>query len=525
MSRLADALGAKFLYYLGEFATFVRYVPLILSLIVVEGLMLRQLGEYFGVHNLVDYDKWSLQIGSGSGFGLMLVYLHCLYIGFLLVRAYRQNDPPKFRSFLTIVPLFSLVFVFLGYGFLSSLEGFRELLTHLWFCTGMAIALVLLTACHQLGETAAGWVLNRSEATIVDKCEQWRQQKENRLDFYCGTAIFLSYFVAMILLVTWVGAQRPTWVMYVFAAPFGVIFFAAAFRCRFSLPLFAAAFRGPDWFRERVIRAIGAEQLLNRPEGVHLVLGWLFFLIAGETIVCFMSLSRLGGSPITTICAMWVGVLACYLLFRNVTIRAPFAVITVVGLLVMLGGINSYKYRFAGDLSYQKDAIIQLIAEAERDHERQKWLDDQKAQLLKTNKGLSLDANKLNQLLGPLRTQLLNQNRVVAPRANWLEGEISRPVSHGLLDIRDLKFRRYDASPRRPVERPLVLVAVSGGGLRSAAWTYCVLKMLEDELAREGIDFASHVRRVWWHGGCKLLRRQPRRDGNSHRANAVQEGT
>ena len=234
MSRLADALGAKFLYYLGEFATFVRYVPLILSLIVVEGLMLRQLGEYFGVHNLVDYDKWSLQIGSGSGFGLMLVYLHCLYIGFLLVRAYRQNDPPKFRSFLTIVPLFSLVFVFLGYGFLSSLEGFRELLTHLWFCTGMAIALVLLTACHQLGETAAGWVLNRSEATIVDKCEQWRQQKENRLDFYCGTAIFLSYFVAMILLVTWVGAQRPTWVMYVFAAPFGVIFFAAAFRCRFS---------------------------------------------------------------------------------------------------------------------------------------------------------------------------------------------------------------------------------------------------------------------------------------------------
>lgn len=41
---------------------------------------------------------------------------------------------------------------------------------------------------------------------------------------------------------------------------------------------------------------------------------------------------------------------------------------------------------------------------------------------------------------------------------------------------------------------PLVVIAVSGGGLRAAAWTFTVLRTLEERFAADGIDFTGQVR-------------------------------
>ncbi|MBI1917607.1 MAG: patatin-like phospholipase family protein [Planctomycetes bacterium] len=51
---------------------------------------------------------------------------------------------------------------------------------------------------------------------------------------------------------------------------------------------------------------------------------------------------------------------------------------------------------------------------------------------------------------------------------------------------------------------PLILIAVSGGGSRAAVWTFLVLKRLELEFAKKGIDFPSHVRMITGASGGML---------------------
>ena len=61
------------------------------------------------------------------------------------------------------------------------------------------------------------------------------------------------------------------------------------------------------------------------------------------------------------------------------------------------------------------------------------------------------------------------------------------PAARPLLLGSDLVGVRYRN------DRRIVIVSVSGGGLRSAAWTFTVLKELERRFAREGKDFPAHV--------------------------------
>ena len=55
-----------------------------------------------------------------------------------------------------------------------------------------------------------------------------------------------------------------------------------------------------------------------------------------------------------------------------------------------------------------------------------------------------------------------------------------------------------------PKEQPLVVIAVSGGGLRSAAWTFTVLRALEERFAAKGIDFPAYVRIITGASGGML---------------------
>jgi hypothetical protein len=72
-----------------------------------------------------------------------------------------------------------------------------------------------------------------------------------------------------------------------------------------------------------------------------------------------------------------------------------------------------------------------------------------------------------------------------------------------LLLPRDLKvWPVTEASKRR--DRVLVVLAVSGGGIRAAYWTFAVLKELEVAFARQGIDFPVRVRLICGASGGML---------------------
>jgi hypothetical protein len=82
----------------------------------------------------------------------------------------------------------------------------------------------------------------------------------------------------------------------------------------------------------------------------------------------------------------------------------------------------------------------------------------------------------------------------------WRELNQALPKDARLLATTSLKTWRPEGSQEQGApqgqERPLVVIAVSGGGIRAAVWTFLVLKKLELEFAEQGIDFPSHVRLI-----------------------------
>jgi hypothetical protein len=58
--------------------------------------------------------------------------------------------------------------------------------------------------------------------------------------------------------------------------------------------------------------------------------------------------------------------------------------------------------------------------------------------------------------------------------------------------------------PPSDEKSPLVLIAVSGGGLRAAVWTFLVLEQLETRFAEKGYDFPAHVRLITGASGGML---------------------
>src|SRR5207248_10410694 len=70
------------------------------------------------------------------------------------------------------------------------------------------------------------------------------------------------------------------------------------------------------------------------------------------------------------------------------------------------------------------------------------------------------------------------------------------PGGHGLLDAADLD-RPGSAGPEAGGDKgPLIVVTVSGGGIRAAVWTFVVLTELELAFADKGFDFPAHVRLI-----------------------------
>src|SRR5207249_4263356 len=78
-----------------------------------------------------------------------------------------------------------------------------------------------------------------------------------------------------------------------------------------------------------------------------------------------------------------------------------------------------------------------------------------------------------------------------------------------LLQIRRVAFRApAEAAKGAQGERkPLVVIVASGGGLRSAAWTFAMLERLEREFRKDmssAVNFPAHVRLVSGASGGML---------------------
>src|SRR5262249_8967629 len=247
-------------------------------------------------------------------------------------------------------------------------------------------------------------------------------------------------------------------------------------------------------------------------------------------------------SAVTAFAVLWIAVLAAYALIRYLLHRTLPVVALFLVLLAILGQVNPYKMRFPGlDQEYKvtEGKVVHLEELLARDLERQEklleyWqtlarkndvdatqvafqalksqMDDlarhftfgteladrpgRIAQLLPDRVEL---VKKLNEVdydpeLRRLREQM-NQNRVIPRMLVYATPDRAADESGGNPDhpilcsiYRMPEYRPLDTGRPDTDKHPVVIVTVSGGGLRSAAWTFRVLARMEEEFARKGID-------------------------------------
>jgi hypothetical protein len=220
--------------------------------------------------------------------------------------------------------------------------------------------------------------------------------------------------------------------------------------------------------------------------------------------------------------------LAAYGCLTYVLRRSRTVIVAALIVLAVIGALNPYKLRFPGmEDCYPEGGEIPGVEKAQI----RELLELEDPDLLKKDPGVperltrypldlsawvALDEARQEKLDSALKVKqpfdpaqddeavkaakaLLRDNRVHP-------GKDMRPLAlmdrggddvRRLLGIDDLAF---------PAGEPLVVVAVSGGGLRSAAWTLRVLQELEltFEAHKPPIDFPSHVRVIAGASGGML---------------------
>lgn len=277
------------------------------------------------------------------------------------------------------------------------------------------------------------------------------------------------------------------------------------------------------------------------------------FLAAAGAGLAYLSYREDTRSPAVAAAFLMVAVVAGYGFLTYVARRAATPAV-LIGLLAaaVFGGANPYKMRWGPDLPYPADrGPLDLVATAETDADRQREFDALLAGLLNDPDYLDwevdtreLEADRLALDLaardaGGRRDEeqaraLDARKRDLRARVERLEAAHGLPAFHArfaddpavapvrdprreartpparpgktdLLAVDDVPFRPVTDQPAGPRARqPVVLVAVSGGGIRSAAWTLTVLHELEAAFAAAGLDFPGHVRLISGASGGML---------------------
>jgi hypothetical protein len=254
----------------------------------------------------------------------------------------------------------------------------------------------------------------------------------------------------------------------------------------------------------------------------------LLFTLAGVVLFLILANVPLLASPVPIACFLLFVLLAVYGLLVHVAYKSLPIILVGVAVLALLGGLNLYKFRFPG-MGYRgpipgvTQDQFHDIAEEELDWIRRQYRDplalqDWKQRLQEYPLDLKLwsavdytrqeafdaavkakqDDAQLKVLKDGFRRNRVLPGKDIRPGVPMESGKGNPGWLLGVGDIHFLGEKK--------VPKPLVVVAVSGGGLRSAAWTLRVLQELELAFAKENppIDFPSHVRLITGASGGML---------------------
>jgi hypothetical protein len=286
---------------------------------------------------------------------------------------------------------------------------------------------------------------------------------------------------------------------------------------------------------------------LSPPERGFLARGVLFAVVSAIVLLTVPFFPTLN-SPAHLATLLLFGTVALYGLFTYLIRRSLVLVLSVLALVAAVSHIQPYQMRLPA-LSYDHDVVLELEKGIAADVARQARFEDCFQKYQKTEDRLADNATTIKdyentnavitdpdliakneselERLRHLRRQLETERQIqiALVQAAWQETEQKNRVRAArlgaqlrrdnlqlhldegggdlsLLRTGDLDFLPTALTPHEP--EPLVVIAISGGGIRAAVWAFHVLTRLELEFAKNGIDFPSHVRLITGASGGML---------------------
>lgn len=233
-------------------------------------------------------------------------------------------------------------------------------------------------------------------------------------------------------------------------------------------------------------------------------------------------------SPATFACFFFYGVVIFYAGLSLHLHRAKLVIVAFFLFAFVFSGVQAYHYRFPGLLEFYHDDRLRHLAGCKAEDEQQPTLDTEIAAYAKLiiDKGISKEFETFDGTPEAVERmkKLMADPEAKAGRekllATWREYESKNHIipvrlpAQNVIEI--LKFGEgttlpASSPPLIPLEDvefepgpPVVVVAISGGGIRSAAWAFVVLKELELHFAKEKIDLPHRIRVVTGASGGML---------------------
>ncbi|HLJ97219.1 MAG TPA: patatin-like phospholipase family protein [Gemmataceae bacterium] len=540
-------------FYWDVFLTrFCSQLPLPLLLLLVVGLLSGRLARDFGLPAVVAYDGEPLK-QFGIGVALTLLVLECLFIGFLLQFTHRRppssdiaQEPRTFASYgwsillcflgtlLAVLVIAIIVrlsaryphgprtdetFVGLVAEMLIALQKvLAETAVTGWQVVGAVVTLSAAAAIgHGLEFLARRW--GQEPDAVRGRCSwaaKWKERAGDSAERPKGYHWFVIALVAMVA-----GWYEVTAYFLSLLTPFrwyvnvGV---TLASILSLLVVIVGMIVRWPRQAQALLKAVVSDDQILAEMARAN---RWKALAFVGSGCIVFhiLAFAPMIASPVPVVCFLLFLLLAVYgLLASTAHYVLPVVTAGVLALLVV-SGMNPYKLRFQALKDYYRGTFTEAempAAEVLEAHKKRMGKDCE-ARLKK--RPLDLDAwveadDTAQQLFNEAvqtgdmaeadrRKEAMRRNRVL-PGKDWRTGQTMLSGGQdGLLAVGDINFLT-EAERQTNKKKPLVLIAVSGGGIRSAAWTFEVLRQLEMRFAEKQIDFPCHVRVIAGASGGML---------------------
>src|SRR5262245_45472756 len=341
----------------------------------------------------------------------------------------------------------------------------------------------------------------------------WRSKGVPRLLFH---GVWVANLILIYVFSTWCHSHSPLGLLV--ALPVGLL-------CSYLLVLALSTYCGEQWQRQGESWYKSLDHL-HKEERRYLALALGGGVVLAGLLLLFALCGPLA-SPVTLLMFFLFVLLVVYGLAAYFVRRKLIVGLILVVFLAFVSHIQRYRMRFPGLDYYSEADIRDLVDDVKNDVGRQnefdnhvekysqnkKLLDDTEADLDNLQRRMAevttpeekkalLDEEIAKQsekmryektqreLTAGLRAawnEMEQNNRVLPGRFPiWLKREYPRLATH-LQEVdsdRLLRTRQLKHTPESKKEqRPLVIISVSGGGIRAAYWTFLILKRLELELA------------------------------------------